>query len=292
MKSCVGSTWCRYGVQDSTGLAVRLEHRYKGLRAPHKIKMAVSGCTRECAEAQGKDIGVIATDKGWNLYVCGNGGMKPRHADLFASDLDEATLIRSIDRLLMFYIRTADRLQRTSIWMDNLEGGVAYLRQVVLEDSLGIGEELEQEMARIVDSYQCEWQTTLNDPQRLALFRSFVNSDQPDEAVQRHELRGQPQLLQTETLPEGELPSRPWQAVCDLDAIPAQAGIGARLGERQIALFRFGDRVYALDNREPGSAASDAVTRAVRGRRRRAGGDLPAVQTADPPARRLAVRRQ
>ncbi len=140
VKSCVGSTWCRYGVQDSTGLAVRLEHRYKGLRAPHKIKMAVSGCTRECAEAQGKDIGVIATDKGWNLYVCGNGGMKPRHADLFASDLDEATLIRSIDRLLMFYIRTADRLQRTSTWMDNLEGGVAYLRQVVLEDSLGIGE--------------------------------------------------------------------------------------------------------------------------------------------------------
>ncbi len=256
VKSCVGSTWCRYGVQDSTGLAVRLEHRYKGLRAPHKIKMAVSGCTRECAEAQGKDIGVIATDKGWNLYVCGNGGMKPRHADLFASDLDEATLIRSIDRLLMFYIRTADRLQRTSTWMDNLEGGVTYLRQVVLEDSLGIGEELEQEMARIVDSYQCEWQTTLNDPQRLALFRSFVNSDQPDEAVQRRDLRGQPQPLLTETLPEGELPSRPWQAVCDLDAIPAQAGIGARLGERQIALFRFGERVYALDNREPGSAAN------------------------------------
>lgn len=234
VKSCVGSTWCRYGVQDSTGLAVRLEHRYKGLRAPHKIKMAVSGCTRECAEAQGKDIGVIATDKGWNLYVCGNGGMKPRHADLFASDLDEATLIRSIDRLLMFYIRTADRLQRTSTWMDNLEGGVAYLRQVVLEDSLGIGEELEQEMARIVDSYQCEWQTTLNDPQRLALFRSFVNSDQPDEAVQRRDLRGQPQPLLTETLPEGELPSRPWQAVCDLDAIPAQAGIGARLGSGRL----------------------------------------------------------
>ncbi len=123
----------------------------------------------------------------------------------------------------MFYIRTADRLQRTSTWVDNLEGGVAYLRQVVLEDSLGIGEELEQEMARIVDSYQCEWQTTLNDPQRLALFRSFVNSDQPDEAVQRRDLRGQPQPLLTETLPEGELPSRPWQAVCDLDAIPAQA---------------------------------------------------------------------
>lgn len=242
--------------------------------------------------SQGKDIGVIATDKGWNLYVCGNGGMKPRHADLFASDLDEATLIRSIDRLLMFYIRTADRLQRTSTWMDNLEGGVAYLRQVVLEDSLGIGEELEQEMARIVDSYQCEWQTTLNDPQRLALFRSFVNSDQPDEAVQRHDLRGQPQPLPAEALPEGELPSRPWQAICDLDAIPAQAGIGARLGERQIALFRFGDRVYATGQPRAGQRGQRAVAGAVRGRRRGTGGDLPAVQTADSPARRLAVRRR
>jgi nitrite reductase (NADH) large subunit len=176
VKSCVGSTWCRYGVQDSTALAVTLEHRYKGLRAPHKIKMAVSGCTRECAEAQGKDIGVIATEKGWNLYVCGNGGMKPRHGDLFASDLDDATLIRTVDRLLMFYIRTADRLQRTSTWMDNLEGGIDYLREVILEDSLGIGEELEQEMARVVASYQCEWQTTLNDPQRLALFRPMLTA--------------------------------------------------------------------------------------------------------------------
>ncbi|EML2246496.1 nitrite reductase large subunit NirB [Klebsiella aerogenes] len=256
VKSCVGSTWCRYGVQDSTRLAVRLEHRYKGLRAPHKIKMAVSGCTRECAEAQGKDIGVIATEKGWNLYVCGNGGMKPRHADLFASDLDDASLIRTVDRLLMFYIRTADRLQRTSSWMDNLEGGVAYLREVILHDSLGIGDELEQEMARVVDSYQCEWLTTLNDPQRLALFRSYVNSDEADEAVQRQILRGQPQLVAPQGIGQPALPSRPWQAICDLEAIPPQAGIGARLGERQIALFRFGEQVYALDNQEPGSEAN------------------------------------
>lgn len=256
VKSCVGSTWCRYGVQDSTGLAVTLEHRYKGLRAPHKIKMAVSGCTRECAEAQGKDIGVIATEKGWNLYVCGNGGMKPRHADLFASDIDDATLIRTVDRLLMFYIRTADRLQRTSTWLDNLEGGIDYLREVILEDSLGIGEELEQEMARVVDSYQCEWQTTLNDPQRLSLFRSYVNSEQPDDAVQRQPLRGQPQPVAAPVLHEGAPSARPWQAICDLEAIPAEAGIGARLGERQIALFRFGEQIYALDNIEPGSDAN------------------------------------
>ncbi|EOY5376148.1 nitrite reductase large subunit NirB [Cronobacter dublinensis] len=256
VKSCVGSTWCRYGVQDSTGLAVELENRYKGLRAPHKIKMAVSGCTRECAEAQGKDVGVIATDKGWNLYVCGNGGMKPRHADLFASDLDRETLLRTIDRFLMFYIRTADRLQRTSTWMDNLEGGIEYLREVILEDSLGIGEELEREMAQVVESYQCEWQTTLASPDRLALFRSYVNSDTPDEAVQRRTLRGQPQPVEVVQPFTPRAPERPWQAVCDVTDIPPQAGIGARLGERQIALFRFGERVYALDNLEPGSDAN------------------------------------
>ncbi|HBL4970138.1 nitrite reductase large subunit NirB [Enterobacter cloacae] len=231
VKSCVGSTWCRYGVQDSTGLAVKLEHRYKGLRAPHKIKMAVSGCTRECAEAQSKDVGVIATDKGWNLYLCGNGGMKPRHADLFASDLDEETLIRTVDRFLMFYIRTADRLQRTSTWMDNLEGGLDYLREVILDDSLGIAQELEQEMARVVETYQCEWQTTLNDPNRLALFRTAVNGPAAEE-------------------------NKRWQEICGLDEIPEQAGIGARLGRKPIALFRFGKSVYALDDQEPGSDAN------------------------------------
>ncbi|MCV3305782.1 nitrite reductase large subunit NirB, partial [Leclercia adecarboxylata] len=229
VKSCVGSTWCRYGVQDSTGLAVILENRYKGLRAPHKIKMAVSGCTRECAEAQSKDVGVIATDKGWNLYLCGNGGMKPRHADLFASDLDDATLLRYVDRFLMFYIRTADRLQRTSTWRDNLEGGLEYLREVIIDDSLGIADELEQEMQRVVDTYQCEWQTTLQDPGRLAQFR---------------------------TLDAAPVATKRWQAVCTLDEIPEEAGIGARLGGEHIALFRFGKAVYALEDREPGGSVS------------------------------------
>jgi len=191
VKSCVGSTWCRYGVQDSVGLAIELENRYKGLRAPHKLKFGVSGCTRECAEAQGKDVGVIATDKGWNLYVCGNGGMKPRHADLFAADLDKETLIRTIDRFLMFYVQTADRLQRTSTWLDNLEGGIDYLRDVILHDSLGIGAELEARMQHVVDTYQCEWRTTLEHPDRVRLFRAFVNSDLPDENIVFVEERGQ-----------------------------------------------------------------------------------------------------
>ncbi len=183
VKSCVGSTWCRYGVQDSMGLAIKLENRYKGLRSPHKFKLAVSGCTRECAEAQSKDFGIIATENGWNLYVCGNGGMKPRHADLFASDLTEEEVITYIDRICMFYVRTADRLQRTSVWMDNMEGGLEYLKSVVIDDKLGLVTELEEEMAAVVDTYQCEWKTTIDDPEKLKRFSHFVNSKSHDDNV-------------------------------------------------------------------------------------------------------------
>ncbi|MFT4820533.1 MAG: nitrite reductase (NADH) large subunit [Candidatus Pseudothioglobus sp.] len=192
VKSCVGSTWCRYGVQDSVGMALYVENRYKGLRSPHKLKGGVSGCARECAEAQSKDFGIIATEKGWNLYVGGNGGMKPRHADLFATDLDDETLIRYIDRFLMFYVQTADRLQRTSVWLSNLDGGLAYLQQVVIEDSLGIGAELEKQMSHIVGTYQCEWKSTIEDPEKLKRFRQFVNSDDEDEQIVFVQERGQP----------------------------------------------------------------------------------------------------
>jgi len=192
VKSCVGSTWCRYGVQDSVQLAIDLEHRYKGIRAPHKIKFGVSGCTRECAEAQSKDFGVIATENGWNLYVAGNGGMRPRHADLLAQDLDTETLIRTLDRFMMFYIRTADRLQRTARWLENLEGGMDYVYDVVVNDSLGIAEDLENQMARLVENYQCEWKTTLEDPEKLKRFRQMINEDGDDPYVVTVEERGQP----------------------------------------------------------------------------------------------------
>lgn len=191
VKSCVGSTWCRYGVNDSMKMAIDLENRYKGLRSPHKIKFAVSGCTRECAEAQSKDIGVIATEGGWNLYVCGNGGMKPRHGDLFATDLDDETLVKYIDRVLMFYTKTADRLQRTSVWMDGLEGGLSYLKDVVINDKLGLCEELEANMQNVVDTFQCEWKTTLEDPEALKTFRQFVNYEGVDSNVMFVEERDQ-----------------------------------------------------------------------------------------------------
>ncbi|WP_336921738.1 nitrite reductase large subunit NirB [Aquipuribacter sp. SD81] len=198
VKSCVGSDWCRYGVQDSTGLAVALELRYRGLRSPHKLKSAVSGCARECAEAQSKDFGVIATEAGWNLYVGGNGGMRPRHGDVLVKDVSTEDLIRYVDRYLMFYVRTADRLQRTSTWLDSLDdpdsglSGVAYLRHVVVDDALGLGAELEADMARHVDGYADEWAATLADPDRLSRFLSFVNAPETtDDSIRFTMERGQ-----------------------------------------------------------------------------------------------------
>jgi nitrite reductase (NADH) large subunit len=191
VKSCVGTSWCRYGVQDSTALAIALELRYRGLRSPHKLKSAVSGCSRECAEAQSKDFGVIATEKGWNLYVCGNGGMRPQHGLLLAEDVETERLICYIDRFLMFYIRTADRLERTATWLNRIAGGVDYVRQVVVDDVLGIGEQLESEMARHVATYQCEWKATIERPDQMSRFQRFVNVPGPDQTLRYVRERGQ-----------------------------------------------------------------------------------------------------
>ena len=193
VKSCVGSTWCRYGVQDSVGMAVTLELRYRGLRAPHKLKLGVSGCARECAEARGKDVGVIATEAGWNLYVGGNGGFTPRHAALLAEGLDDDALLTAIDRFLMYYIRTADRLQRTAPWLEELEGGLDALRAVIFDDSLGICADLDAAMAAHIESYEDEWKATLEDPEKLRRFASFVNAPRtPDPSLAYTLERGQP----------------------------------------------------------------------------------------------------
>ena len=201
VKSCVGSTWCRYGVQDSVGFAIRLENRYKGIRSPHKIKFAVSGCARECAEAQCKDFGIIATDKGWNLYVAGNGGAVPQHAALFCADEETETVVKYIDRVMMYYIRTADRLQRTATWFNKLPGGLQHLQDVVINDSLGIAEELDAEMQHLIDTYQCEWTTVVNDPEKRKLFRAFVNTDEQDDSIEFVDERGQVKPLLKEVTP-------------------------------------------------------------------------------------------
>ncbi|UVE94971.1 nitrite reductase large subunit NirB [Dietzia sp. B32] len=204
VKSCVGTSWCRYGQQDSVGMAVLLENRYRGLRAPHKIKMGVSGCARECAEARGKDVGVIATETGWNLYIGGNGGATPRHAQLLAGDLTDDQLIRYIDRTVMFYVRTAERLQRIAPWLESLAGGIDHLREVVCEDSLGLATELEGRMEAHVEGYVDEWAAVLDDPDKLARFVSFVNAPEaPDPTVQFEEKGGRkvPVLLGSPSMP-------------------------------------------------------------------------------------------
>src|SRR5688500_208173 len=191
IKSCVGSTWCRYGVQDSVSFAIFVEDRYKGLRAPHKLKGAVSGCIRECAEAQSKDFGIIATEKGWNLYVCGNGGARPQHAKLLVADVDTDTCVKYIDRFLMFYIKTADPLTRTATWLNKMEGGLTYLYDVVVNDCLGIGEDLEKDMAKLIETYQCEWKSVVESPELREKFKHFINADEPDPTLEFVDMRGQ-----------------------------------------------------------------------------------------------------
>ena len=260
VKSCVGSTWCRYGVQDSVSFAIRIENRYKGIRAPHKVKMAVSGCVRECAEAQCKDVGLVATENGYNLYVCGNGGAKPRHADLLIADIDEETAIKYIDRFFMYYITTADKLTRTSVWCEKLEGGIDHIRDVVVEDKLGICDELEERMQFLVASYKCEWAEAVNNPQHRKWFRQFVNTDEEESCIEivteRGQLRpgdwpsefvslDQVKLLneRKETDIEREATAeKTWVKVGTTGDFPKDGGMTVKYGKVQIAVFNFTSR--------------------------------------------------
>ena len=263
VKSCVGSTWCRYGVQDSVGMAVQLELRYRGLRSPHKIKLGVSGCARECAEARGKDVGVIATEAGWNMYVGGNGGFRPRHAVLFAEGLSDDELLRAIDRFLMYYIFTADRLQRTAPWIEDLDGGIEGLRAVIFDDSLGICADLDAAIATHIESYADEWKATIEDPDKVRRFASFVNApDTPDPSLAYTVERGQPALpeeredgesssndaggadpVTPETEPRERTPRRGCASARSGD-LEVERGRAALLGDEQLALF--------LTHEEPG----------------------------------------
>jgi nitrite reductase (NADH) large subunit len=262
VKSCVGTSWCRYGVQDAVGFAIRVENRYKGVRSPHKVKAAVSGCVRECAEAQGKDFGLIATEKGWNLYVCGNGGAKPRHADLLASDLDEETCIRYIDRFLMYYIQTADRLTRTSVWLEKMEGGIDYLRDVIVNDRLGIGTDLERQMQFLADTYKCEWAEVVRDPEKRRLFKQFANTDETEPTIEFVKEREQkrPADWNGSFVPSAELkvreratPRAAWVLAGKTWDFPMDGGATIKHGKMQVAVFHFESRGewYATQNMCP-----------------------------------------
>jgi NAD(P)H-dependent nitrite reductase small subunit len=241
VKSCVGSTWCRFGVQDSTALAIRIEERYRGLRAPHKLKSAVSGCIRECAEAQSKDFGVIATERGWNLYVAGNGGSNPRHADLLVSDVDEETLIRLVDRFLMYYIQTANPLERTARWLERLDGGLDHLRSVIVDDGLGICGQLERDMQQLVDTYECEWAAVVRDPEKRRAFDAAVTGE-PTLPFVRERGQRRPADWPAPT-PVVEAPvTGGWVRLADVTDVPDDGGITVRHGDDQIAVFHFATR--------------------------------------------------
>jgi len=262
VKSCVGTTWCRFGVQDSVSFAIRVEERYRGIRAPHKIKSAVSACVRECAEAQSKDFGMVATENGYALYVCGNGGAKPRHADLLASDLDEETCIRYIDRFLMYYIMTADKLTRTSVWLEKLEGGIDHLREVVIDDKLGICDELEERMQHLVDTYECEWKRVVEDPEKRKLFQQFVNTDETEAGIELVPIREQSRPadwpkdvipIESVTLSKQDENERRWVQVGKVWDFPEDGGGTVKYGATQIAVFHFASRGewFATQNRCP-----------------------------------------
>ena len=273
VKSCVGTTWCRYGVQDAVGFAIRLEERYKGIRSPHKVKMAVSGCTRECAEAQCKDVGLIATENGYNIYVCGNGGAHPRHADLLVADVDADMAIRYIDRFFTYYIMSAEKLMRTAVWCESLEGGIDHIRDVVVYDSLQIAGDLEAMMQNLVDTFQCEWKTTVEDPERRRWFRQFVNTDETESTVEIVAERGQSRpgdwpgelvsLGQFQSLEERrkeievahakDLNTAHRIEVGSVADFPVDGGSTIKYGKTQIAVFNFSSRGewYATQNMCP-----------------------------------------
>jgi nitrite reductase (NADH) large subunit len=214
---------------------------------------------RECAEAQSKDFGLIATEKGYNLYVCGNGGARPRHADLLAADLDEATALRYLDRFLMYYIRTADRLTRTSVWLENMEGGIAYLRDVIVNDRLGIAAELEQQMQGLVDSYQCEWKAVVDDPEKRRLFQQFANTDETEPGIEFVAERGQkrPAEWPSDFVPLERLEEQSavteWVRVGSVSDFPIDGGRAIKHGAAEIAVYRFASRGewYACQNTCP-----------------------------------------
>lgn len=260
VKSCVGTTWCRFGIGDSVGMAIRLEERYKSIRSPHKLKGGVSGCVRECAEAQNKDFGLIATEKGFNVFVGGNGGAKPRHSELLAQDIPPDEVVPILDRYLMFYIRTADKLQRTARWVEQLPGGIRYLREVILEDRLGICAELEEQMNKLIGTFFCEWTEVINDPIRRKLFQQFSNTSSTLESIEGVDERGQqrpaywPKNSATEDFRGTRWTQLAWQPVieakCFTDS-PTGCSVNVRRGDTQLAVFKIKNRYFAVQQMCP-----------------------------------------
>jgi nitrite reductase (NADH) large subunit len=157
VKTCVGSDFCRYGVGDSTALGIALEERYQGLASPAKMKLAVTGCPRNCAEALCKDLGVVAVDGGrWEVYVGGAAGAHIRKGDLLAT-VDSADEVMTLTgRFLQYYREDANWLERTYKWVPRL--GIEKIRAVIVDDSDGVAAQLDANMAKSIGAYRDPWQ--------------------------------------------------------------------------------------------------------------------------------------
>jgi nitrite reductase (NADH) large subunit len=156
VKTCVGSDYCRFGVGDSTALGIALEERYQGIEGPGKMKLAVTGCPRNCAEAYVKDLGVVAIDGGkWEIYVGGAAGAHVRKGDLLAVVDDPATVVTLTGRFLQYYRENANWLERTYAFVPRV--GIDRLRAVIVDDADGIAARLDAAMDAAVGAYRDPW---------------------------------------------------------------------------------------------------------------------------------------
>src|SRR5688572_16159509 len=135
VKTCVGSEWCRYGTQDSTTMGINIEKACWGAWAPHKLKLAVSGCRRNCAEAGIKDLGVVAVESGWEIHVGGNGGVKVRVADFLCKVATAPEVMEHVAAFIQLYREEARYHERTSLWVERV--GLDYVRHRIVDDPAG-----------------------------------------------------------------------------------------------------------------------------------------------------------
>ncbi|MBI3212396.1 MAG: NAD(P)/FAD-dependent oxidoreductase [Mycobacterium sp.] len=156
VKTCVGSDFCRFGLGDSTALGIALETRYQGLASPAKMKLAVTGCPRNCAESLCKDLGVVAVDGGrWEIYVGGAAGAHIRKGDLLATVETAEEVMTLTGRFLQYYRENANWLERTYAWVPRV--GIEHIRAVVVDDAEGLAAGLDERMDKSVSAYRDPW---------------------------------------------------------------------------------------------------------------------------------------
>jgi nitrite reductase (NADH) large subunit len=156
-KTCLGSEFCRFGVGDSTGLGIKIEKRFQGIESPHKMKLATTGCPRNCSEATTKDLGAVAIEGGkWEVYIGGAAGSKVRKGDILCVVDTHDDVLLYMGRFMQYYRENAKYLERTYDFVERL--GIEHMRRLLVEDSEGICARLDQAIQAAVDAYVDPWQ--------------------------------------------------------------------------------------------------------------------------------------